>query len=223
MMNKKILYIGIILFVLGIAISFALPSAISPNVEKISIEPFDYAYEPITINNTGTALIIDYLSSNLTNFYFANSSGFAALKNLMVANHSILSEAKQLLGNGVIEIIPNSTSGAFPSASALNTTNKTSISSMAPGTYYLIYENLNNKTIQLDYTYEALSGASELSIFSAGIASFILFVAGIIIIILAFIIKPKAQVVQQQTKTQNEAEIDALYKKIEKNKKNQKQ
>ncbi|MEM3247700.1 MAG: hypothetical protein QXV80_00055 [Candidatus Micrarchaeaceae archaeon] len=220
-MNKKLLYIGIILVVVGIVISLMLPTTLSPNIGKISIAPLGYVYVPITINETGATLVVEYLASNLTNFYLANSSGFAALSNLMTTNYSILPEAKRLLGNGVIAIIANSTSGIFPSSSNLNSTNQASIASMAPGRYYLIYENLKNKTIQLAYTYKALNSVSEISIFASGLASTILFIAGIIILILAFIIKPKAKAIpdRKSAQTQMEAEIDALYKRIEKGKK----
>ncbi|MEM0159905.1 MAG: hypothetical protein QW393_04075, partial [Candidatus Micrarchaeaceae archaeon] len=65
-MNKKLLYIGIILVVVGIVISLMLPTTLSPNIGKISIAPLGYVYVPITINETGATLVVEYLASNLT-------------------------------------------------------------------------------------------------------------------------------------------------------------
>lgn len=226
-MNKRIIIIGIIVIILSFLIgTIALPNALLGiahfSNQSVSILPAHNSYLPYFINETGF-IVVGYQSSTPLNFYFANASAFLILQNYMNSTLQLSQWATRLQGNGVLESIPNSKVGIFP-YSQFSSSNSTPAGSyvianaslLPAGNYYAIFQNLANSSASVNVTSDVSTNISSQGgyIFGIGVLIFVLFVAGIIIIVYGVIKKPKAAPEQ----TGSEQKVDELYKGVSKGK-----
>ena len=115
-MRKNFLYIGLLLFVLGLATAFVLlPSQASQHLNPIQkqllLSSGSVNYVAIPMNKTGIIEAI-FSSSSPVDFYFANSSAFGAIES--PGPTSTRERAVSLEGKGVYAIYEGSKNAAFP-------------------------------------------------------------------------------------------------------------
>ncbi|MDE1869502.1 MAG: hypothetical protein KGH71_00765 [Candidatus Micrarchaeota archaeon] len=220
-MNKRIILIGIIVMVASFVIgAIALPNALMGisnfSNQSISLLPAHNTYLPYFINETGF-IVLGYQSSQNLNFYFANASAFLILQNYMNSTLTLSQWATRLQGNGVLESIPNSKIGIFPYSqfSSSNAAPQGSYivenaSILPAGNYYAIFQNTGNSSATVNVTSNVSTNISSKGgyIFGIGILIFVLFVAGIIIIVYGIVKRPKIAP-EQETSQQK---VDELYK-----------
>lgn len=229
-MNKKIILIGIIVIVLAFIIgSVALPNALSSisnfGTQSLVILPGQTSYTTYFLNETGF-IIAGYQSNAAMNFYFVNQSGFDSLKGYFNSTLTLSQWARNHQGSGVIESITNSRVGIFPYSQFTNQTAvptgsyiSQNASILPAGNYYAILQNADNVTANVNVTSDVSANIQKQSgsIFAIGISVFIVFVAGIGIVIYGIIKKPKVPA-DQTNKSDDSKKIDELYKGVDRKK-----
>ncbi|MGI0141479.1 MAG: hypothetical protein ACREBF_02395 [Candidatus Micrarchaeales archaeon] len=219
-MNKKIIIIGVIVvlaaFIIGsIAIPNALLGVANFANQNIVVLSHQSAFKSLYLNQTGF-MVVGFQSLSAVNFYFANSSAFKTLDSY--ANSSLLLSqwATRLFGNGVYEILPNSTVGIFPYSQLTNSTPSgayitKNVTLLPAGTYYALFYNPRNISATVNVTSDISTNISSQGayILGIGLTVFILFIAGIILIIYGIIKKPKSP---QVAPAQDKKKLDQLYK-----------
>lgn len=220
-MRRNFLYIGIALIIVGIAVGLfslqsVVPSAFSnATVKTISVNSTALAYLPVYMNQTGLAIVY-FNASSPVDFYFANATGFAAMSSAKPANVTSAAVGKE--GKGVYEVYLNATSGAFPyTLSGLKTPSYVAnvTGAMQIGTYYAAFLGLGSGTESVVARSVVVPLSAINSTFSKvalyGGVTIVIILAGIVLIILSFVMKDK----QKQEEGMDENAKKA-YEKIEK-------
>ncbi|VVB77276.1 Uncharacterised protein [uncultured archaeon] len=219
-MRKNLLYLGIILFIIGIVAAMvsmqaAIPSGFAPVAEQLTVGANSLSSVKLHLNESGMAWIA-YNSSGAIDAYIANQSAFDAIEGASSAS-ARASVATSLEGKGVYAIYSGSTSGSFPYASsgAASPAYMNLSSAMAAGNYYLAFWNGGNSTAHITATYFLLSsaqmGSAVFDVAIYGGVSFLVAVAGIIIALVSLFIKEKTPA--QAEKIDDEAQ--KAYEQIE--------
>ncbi|MDE1870534.1 MAG: hypothetical protein KGH71_06205, partial [Candidatus Micrarchaeota archaeon] len=187
--------------------------------QSLSILPAQNTYVQLFLNQTGF-IVVGYQSGARLNFYFANASGFNILKGYMNSTITLSQWATRLQGNGVLESIPNSTVGIYPYSQFAQPNSVPSgaysmknVTLLPAGNYYAIFQNLGSSTARVNVTTDVSTNISSKGayIFGIGIVIFIIFLAGIILIVYGIIKKPKAAAQMPG----DEKKIDELYKGVD--------
>lgn len=227
-MNKRIVIIGILL----ILISFLAGIVLTPNtftsiantsLMNLSVAQGGNAYVPFVVGANGLVSVI-YNSNTKLDFYFANATAFGTLGGYKNSSLTLSQWARNLYGNGVYEIVPNSANGIFPNFAATNSSLNYSYANQslfpfAAGTYYALFENLGNQSANIQMISSVSDSARVASGFSQvikiGIVFFAALLAGIILIIYGILKKPKVAPVEPAT---DQKKVDEMYKGLEKKK-----
>ncbi len=228
--RKKILYIGLALVVIGIAVAFlspgvALPAIFpSPVSHNITVMAGALGSLPIYLNESGLA-ILTFNSSAPVDFYLTNSTAFASISAASQTNSSPRLAAIGLEGNGVYELYQSSTSGVFPYTNLPNVTAPAyllNVSLLQPGTYYALFYNTGNASARVSAALLPLSlsaiQSGETSIGAYFGVAAILFIVGVALSIFAFVSKGK----QKEVEGTIDADAAREYDRIERKKKGRK-
>ena len=224
-MRKKFLYIGIILFVLGIIVgilstSLALPSTFSNPIEgQILVNASSLGYVPITLNQTGIVILF-FNSSSPVDLYFANASAFGRISGAGISGGASRNEAINLEGNGVYEVYENSTNGVFPYAYQGFAAPKYLVNSstvLQSGTYYAIFANGGSGAAAIIARMLPASLTTINSEFQGfalyGAATIVLVVVGLGMVVLSFFLKNKPKAEQGGMEEEVKKEYDRIDKK----------
>ncbi|MDE1856056.1 MAG: hypothetical protein KGH49_02365 [Candidatus Micrarchaeota archaeon] len=218
-MDKKIIVLGVIVFLAAFVIgSLVVPSSLTGLVQftnqTIALQPNQLTATTYYLNQTGF-IILAYNSSQNLDFVVTNASGYVALRGYLNNSAALLQRASALEGNGVYEMLLNTSVGAFPSQlfpvnAPVGSYLGQNVSLFPAGNYYAIFHNRANATADVKLAYDVASniGPQASKVLETGIALFVIIVAGIVIIIYGIFRKPK---VVQATEPDKKA-IDDLYK-----------
>jgi hypothetical protein len=226
-MRRNLLYVGVLLFVIGIlVVIFAFPSAMPSNVitplqKQLLINSSGMGYVQFTLNQTGLVEAL-FRSSAPVDFYFANTTAFNKIYGAGVANGSARMMAISLQGDGVYEVYEDTLDGAFP----FNYTNVTeanylqeNVSLLQSGAYYAIFSNINNGTAGISLLYATANSTALRSAFDTmslyGLSAVFLFLAGLACIAASFFLKVK-QPIQPKPEEKMDADAQKMYDSIEK-------
>lgn len=220
-MEKRFIYIGILMIVLFLAVIFAgVPAMLGLGFNHVSfaIAPGHDAYSMAQSNSTYLSTVVYNSSSNL-DFYVANATAFNALLPYLSLNESLMNESLALEGKGMLEIINNSRIGEFPISATTAAANavlyanyNSTLAAVEP--YYLLFENRQPETanVLLLVTRIRNPTSNAVGFASVGIGMLVLLLFGIGFIAYGLFKKPRAS---NATSTVNSEDVDALYKKIE--------
>ncbi|MGC8547615.1 MAG: hypothetical protein ACP5MC_01260 [Candidatus Micrarchaeia archaeon] len=232
-MNKRVLLFGLLLLIIGIAISIAsvsstLPSSfVTQNTSMLEIQPNSIAYAQFNVNQT---FLMGYASKMPVYFVFAN---FSAFQKIEASKTGIANASQSLEGQGVLEIAEGN-AGTFPYIPE-NSSQNTEVSNYTkpyylakgaqqPGTYFAIFFNPYSAPDTVEIKQVTYSYAKALStIKNAGGYVFLgslFFLIGLFAIIASFFMS------SHQTSKPNSNELDLqvqkLYDEIEKKPKGKK-
>jgi hypothetical protein len=207
-MRKNLLYIGILLFVIGIGTAFViLPSQASqhlnPVQKQLVLGSGSIGYVALQMNDRGILEAL-FTSTSPVDFYFTNSTAFSAINGSAASNSTVRQKAISLEGRGVYEIYESSLNGAFP----IQYTNMTPpvylqniTSMMSKGTYYAVFSNMNGTLANIKLLYAISNETSVNSVLGAvsiyGTLSLLLTLGGIALIGASFLWKEKPKQPQQ--------------------------
>lgn len=229
-MDKRLLLLGIVLIIIGIAVAVSYSSSNLSNIatttkEAVAIAPNSIIYSPIAINVTNLVYIVYASGKEPLDFYLVNSSAFISVQPYLKSGIIPANLLSSLEGRGLYMEVENSTEGIFPYNSSLNGQGFSSPAYynntlLSKGTYYMIYRNPGNVTANATYGYVLPNGAlinSTTQLSSSGLgleggASALLLLAGIVLVIYSFISAGRPT---QSAKQRDEA-IQKLYADIEK-------
>ncbi len=200
-MNKKFLYIGIMLLVLGVVVSFfslgvELPSQFSrPVPQSVSVGPGSTDYQALYLNQSGILEVV-FNSSAPLDFYLANASAFASI-NASGSPSAARNAAIRLEGNGVFAFYADAKNGTFPYlgyqgiARPAYASNATVV--LPAGQYYSIFAN-NGTTAASVTIAESPITLSKLQAGSSSVikyvgASGVMFLVGLGLIVFSFFAK----------------------------------
>jgi len=229
-MNRKFLYLGILLFVAGIFVSLVslqttLSSQFTPTAMHMLLQSNSFKYVPLSLNQTGIIEILFNASAGI-DFYLMNATAFASVSNANALNTSYRNIAVALEGKGAYEIYENSTNGVFPGlkypgvASPTYLSNATQV--LEVGTYYAFFSNTKNYSVTADLNTIVLPLSALQSSFStAGIyggISILLLLAGIILFVVSFFLKGKPKPAEGEM----DEDVKREYERIEKGRKKEK-
>ncbi|MDE1850213.1 MAG: hypothetical protein KGH54_00255 [Candidatus Micrarchaeota archaeon] len=228
-MNKRIVIIGVILILLAFVAGIALTpntftSIANTSLMNISVAQGGNSYVPFVVGANGLVSVI-YNSNARLDFYFANSTAFKTLGAYKNSSLTLSQWARNLYGNGVYEIVPNSANGIFPNFAPTNSSlnyshANQSLFPFAAGTYYALFENLGNQSANIQMISSISDSARVASGFSQvikiGVAFFAALLAGIILIIYGILKKPKEAPVEPAAADQKK--VDEMYRDVEKKK-----
>ncbi|MCL5239385.1 MAG: hypothetical protein M1286_02855 [Candidatus Marsarchaeota archaeon] len=222
-MRKRILYLGLALIVIGVAIAFlspgiALPSIFpSPVPHNLTVAPLSSRYVAVGLNQSGLT-VLTFNSSSPIDFYMTNSTAFSLISASSSANYSPRSEALSLEGNGVYEVYENSSTGVFPYTNFANLSAPSYLENttfLLPGAYYAFFYNTANRTanVTVDTLPLALSsirsGESSIGIY-VGVAIIVFFI-GIGVSLYALFAKDRDREKQQAM----DSDVAKEYERIE--------
>lgn len=212
-MDKKLIYIGIGLFVLAILLLFAAPSIafhFNSTTLNSTILPGQMLTYPITLAKPSVLLIV-YQATHGVNFYLMNASAYQATKNSQNVSSSALANE----GRGTFEIARNFPSGAYPqeftnSSQGYFYKNSTILPA---GTYYAMFQNIAGNSTYLQYQINVNSsiGNNLLPIALLGLIFIAALVGAIIAIGYGFIKKADTE-----SSANDEAKIQMAYDRMEK-------
>jgi len=220
-MNKKIVYIGLVLLVISIVAFFGV-SAIAVPLEggaKAILMPKGSAYFNISINGTNYIHAFAFRSSSPVSFYYANRSAFDAIEAANSSNMSIASAAISLEGRGVLEAVSGAMAGIFPYTAYTSYLNMTkpfyfSQNAILPaGKYYAIFFNNGTSVANVTVIETALSESSAISSSILALVAIILFIAAIVVIVIGLIRKPKST--EAHSESEQDEAAEATYRRIE--------
>ncbi len=215
-MEKKFIYIGILLLVLFAVVLFvAVPAALGISFGRVNfaIAPGHDAYTMASANATYFSEVA-YNSTENLDFYVANATAFNALLPHVSLNESLMNASLALEGKGIFEVLSNSHVGSFPAAnsSLLLYSSYNSISVIAEP-YYLLFQNTANATANVIMVVShARNPASDVTGFaSLGTAMLVFLLLGIGLIAYGIFKKPKTP----EKDVVSKDEVDALYKRMD--------
>ncbi len=212
-MDKKLIYIGIGLFVLAILLLLAAPSIVfhfNTTTLNSTIQPGQMLTYPIILAKPSVLLIV-YQATHGVNFYLMNAFAYGAIKSAQNASSSALANE----GRGTIEIANNFSSGAYPreftnSSQGYFYRNSTILPA---GTYYVLFQNAASNSTYIEYQINVNSSISGnlLPIALLGLIFIAALVGAIIAIGYGFVKKADAK-----KSANDEAKIQSAYDQIEK-------
>ncbi|MGC8478683.1 MAG: hypothetical protein ACP5NE_02015 [Candidatus Micrarchaeia archaeon] len=244
-MKKKVVYSGIIIIIVGIAVlllSGSMARSILPITQSnFTVAKSSYVAMPTNITNSSRFFMI-FESKSYTNLYLLNTSAYAEWHSYINGNKNAsgLSKALTLKGKGAEAIFANVIIATFPILA-----NKTSealyysnISKVPPGNYYIVIDNTNgskssaesfNATVllpEISFLSGKTNGNSSLTELAVlGLVMITLFILGLVLVVYGLISKPKTTPgilnVEPGDRVSNEY-IDELYNGIGGNKKGKK-
>lgn len=228
-MRKKIVYIGLLLMALSVAL-FVSVSSSSLNVphgqqlvENMTIPVLGYKAMPITANGT-SAIEFYTASSSASNVFLFNQSAFTAWNSSMPSQpYNGLKLAESLEGMGAMVIYSGTPAAlvpptlSYPPAYISNALNE-STGVVPAGAYYAVIENMNGTLVNANpinatFVYlpavtSKLASQSFIRFSAEGIAAILLFVAGIVLAVYGAMRPSPAQAAKG---VPTQAEVDALY------------
>ncbi len=215
-MKKNFLYIGLLLFVLGLVTAFATSQTfphLNPIQKQLVLNSGSIGYVALPLSENGL-LEVFFNSSSPVDFYFANATAFGAIDGH--GNISAREKAVSLEGNGVYSVYEGADSGSFPVALASSTPvylkNITSL--LSRGTYYALFDDVNASSANINLVYASWNETTAESIVGTvglyGTVSLVLLLAGLAICVAALLMKdkkkepPPEQVMDEQAKKEYE-------------------
>lgn len=225
-MNKRIIGIGAIILVLGVALGFTVPNFVAPpfSYDNFTIQAGQHSSFNFTVQDSASVFFIEANFSAPVNAYLFTSSGFSAWESSISSGTEGLAAAESLEGRGTLEIVTNTSLFVTPGSGngkliySGNSTNAANHSAA----YVLAFENGNSKSVGVYMAYipptslkELTSGGKVASyLYEIGMMEFVFFIAmpiaGIAVMIYGAFKKPKSYVPEA-----NSAEVDRLYKGVE--------
>ena len=233
-MNKKVLYMGVLLFIFGLAILFL---SVPPSNQyqglnisayhTIEMTPNSSISVPIQVNGTGIA-VAEFKSTEPTLYLFENYSALP-IANSIAYNSINSSYAMALRSKGIYSIgYPNysgvytytyNSSTSLP-ANAIESYNPLAYSSFISenGTYYMTFRNTGSNSSTLIYNYFSTKisslptnyiGSVSLTSIAGPSLSFV----GMILIILSLMMKSKKAIEEERME---DASIEKAYERLEK-------
>ncbi len=227
-MDKRLLLLGILLFIAGFVIaglSYNPSTLLSVSTQNIAIAPGKAIYSEIDLNTT-SFLIVRYDSiPTPINFYVVNQSVFSSIAPYLYSGNLSQGFLRTFEGKGFLFGVENSTGSIFPYNASINSTGAKApfyisgnLTNLPSGRYYLIYQNPSLSYVNATYRTALpnsgiLSGNQKASpgLGFAGIISALFVLVGIVLVVLSFIRFGKAGAEAKE----QEKEITAMYKKIE--------
>ena len=233
-MNKKVLYLGVLLFIFGLAVLFlSVPQSNQYQGLNISayhtieLTPNSSISVPAQINGTGIA-VAEFKSTEPTLYLFENYSALS-IANSIAYNSINSSYAVSLRSKGIYSIgSPNYSgvytytynSSAFLPSNALSGYNPLTYSSFINqnGTYYMTFRNTGSNSSTLIYNYFSTKisslptnyiGAISITSIAGPALSFI----GMVLIILSLMMKSKKAIEEERLE---DANIEKAYMRLEK-------
>ncbi|MGB9732628.1 MAG: hypothetical protein ACPLYE_01925 [Candidatus Micrarchaeales archaeon] len=190
-MNKKIIYIGFLLLIIGIIFSYQLAASFFQipyySTAKVLIAPNASATISFTLNKT-SAVMIAYNSTLPIDFYVVNKSAY---NSFLLGNELNISKIKSAKA---LEVILGSRYGAFSNFMAMNQAQAQYYqkASMQNGSYYGVFVNTHNSTASVLVVYgEEAAGKNYLDLLESGSVAALLFLGGIVLIIYGLIARKK--------------------------------
>jgi uncharacterized membrane protein len=233
-MNKKVLYLGVLLFIFGLAVLFlSVPQSNQYQGLNISayhtieLTPNSSISIPIQINGTGLA-VAEFKSTEPTLYLFENYSALS-IANSIAYNAINSSYAISLRNRGIYSIGSPNYSGVYTytyNSSASSPTN--ALASYNPltyssfinenGTYYMTFRNVGSNSSTLIYNYFSTKisslptnyiGTISITSIAGPALSFI----GMVLIILSLMMKSKKAIEEERLE---DARIEKAYSRLEK-------
>lgn len=202
-MRKRLLYIGALLFLIGIASAFMsllslqsiTPAGLSPKSERLTLGANALGDVPVVLNQSGV-IVLSYNATNGVDFYLANQSAAAALGGANGTDARVV--AAGLEGRGVYDIYEDSSAGTTPYYAGAGSSSPAYVANLSvfpAGTYHALFSNRGGGNATVLASYAAISAAAlnstALSTIAYGGISFILLVAGFIIAVASFFMKDR--------------------------------
>lgn len=201
-MRKRLLYLGVLMFLVGMAAAFMSvsslqaisPSGASPTVGQLALGSGALRGVPMQLNQT-SILVFSYNSSAEVDFYLANQSAFAAMSAAGANGTSARLIAAGLEGRGIYAIYENASLASFPYASGpVAPVYLSNASTLPAGTYYAVFGS-GGGAASVVTSYTALGatefGSSAVSTLAYGGISTLLLAAGFILAVVSLFMKEK--------------------------------
>jgi hypothetical protein len=202
-MDKKLVYIGVVMIIIGMALAYQVSSSIfqlpSYYSREVLLAPNNIEVGTFQFNRSlGFAFI--YNSTEPINFYVLNYSAYKSI------NYSLIkSQKNEILHNvtGLFDEIIDKKYGVFSNfiylnrseAESYNTTN------MQNGTYYLLFYNLGNRTANIYEIYvekNFVKGYSNSFFLVYSSISAIMTIGGLVIIVYGILKRNKSNANKEQ-------------------------
>lgn len=218
-MNKKVVGVGAIVLVLGVALGFLAPS----------LEPLPFSYLNFTVQG-GRSVAVNFTVPNSTSVFLYDVNFSSPINLYILTGNALrawtggLAGAESLEGSGALEILTNVTMLTVPGGGNGNLVyeaNGSAASSYLTGGYSLVFDNSGGASgvgAHMAYipptTLAQLGNGSKVGgyLYSVGVMEFVFFIAmpiaGIAVMIYGAFRKPKAAAATDK------AEADRLYKGI---------
>ncbi|MDE1768509.1 MAG: hypothetical protein KGH64_03685 [Candidatus Micrarchaeota archaeon] len=219
---KRLTLTGILLVIFSLGILYAsygsFSSTVANNtVQALALSPHEAIDVPFQVQNSTILSTIYFVKNGSIAYYLVNSSAYSKLSHYTDAN-SLLNASESLKGNGVYEILSNSSSGSYPLQPSIVLRSQdyyyNGTDNFAAGTYYDIFQNLESNSTTVYYTVVTKLQLSESnSIFYSaayGLTGTVLLIIGVIIIGYSFLVQ-KSPASEDAAKKD---EIDKLYAEI---------
>lgn len=227
-MNKRLLFIGVLLFLFGLLLSYEsgqqfLSNLSSPNdtvAGQFYLGPNVTGYLPVAFNSP-SLMEVSYNSTNAINFYIVNSSAFYAMEQYLNSTNTLSQEAVAFEGRGTVMIIKNEATGVFPYQSAyagifpMPNYSSTNESVLPPDEYYTLFRNpgASNALIFYSLFSKPVSsiGITSGGVFGYGIMSALFLIGGFALCVYALFMKRD----DKETVREKEESVDKMYEEIE--------
>ncbi|MDE1856672.1 MAG: hypothetical protein KGH98_01155 [Candidatus Micrarchaeota archaeon] len=240
-MIKKIVLIGLLVFVIGLVVMFSLSATqnisgltqTQPIAKNVTIGASSFYSLPLYISNYSLMLVIGNFSAPV-NLYLFNGSALSRWSGRASNSSSGLSDAKSLEGAGAELVISNASGFYLPAMQFTSNSTRVAYSALAPGkgiqpgTYYLVADNTNGSVSskssisgQLAYLPEVPNETTPANLgalgnqIAIGAVGFIIVLAGIVIIVIGLMKAPKVPG-RTDKDTPADEEVERLYSGIEK-------
>jgi hypothetical protein len=227
-MNRKIVGVGAIVLVVGVALGLLAP-AFEPlpfSYDNFTIGGGRFATVNVTLSNATSVFLYDANFSSPVDVYLFTRSAYRSWSGSVSASGNGFGAAEALEGGGALEILDNVTEFVVPGSGTgkvVYAANGSAAGNYAAGNYSIVFENYNGSAanrgavdVQMAYipptTLAQLGNGSRVGsyLYSVGVIEFVFFIAmpiaGIAVMVYGAFRRPKAAASSEA------AEVDKLYR-----------
>ncbi|MDE1851382.1 MAG: hypothetical protein KGH69_01680 [Candidatus Micrarchaeota archaeon] len=229
-MDRRLLLVGVVVFVFGSAISWV---GTSQSIDQISGASAGYqeaalaagsdAYVPFSSNGS-TTLVSAYetVPNASIDFYIMNSSAFASVSGTVNSDGRLEQQARSLVGGGLVAMILGSSAGQYPYTSVYGSfipvpDYSANYSRLPEGTYYLVFENPTQTNTTVFYSivmsnaFSSIQGQLTGSSSATGVVGVLVAVAGLAVCVYSLFRKSA----RKESAGPAQEEVDRLYAGVE--------
>lgn len=231
--NRRLLLTAIALFIISLLMLWASSQQLTTNLltsnytsGSMALTNRSVGYLQVQLNTTDF-FDVGFQSASPVNFYLLNSTALSAVGQSINNSNTIMGAIVGNESKGALTIVLNSTRAVFPYDPSYNGTftrpepnsGTYNNSIFVPGgTYYLVFQNLNNHNNTALYYYylrpESAFAFIPTAVSPLSIISTLFFIASILLGLYSLVAKAPERAARQETV--REDEIEELYKGMEK-------